>query len=210
MVMAAIGVGAIIATAITIVKIHDVQTAREFEKAKDVAVAGIQERIARNRRIREQPQPAELDRWQVEFLDSMVEYMRKKEEEQKQLRLRHKSADGLMVYIASPLRGDIENNLRRASAYCRAAMEAGAVPIAPHLYFVSFLDDTKPSERRTGMEMGLHMLRRCDELWVFGAPSEGMRAEIKLAKSLKKPIFYIPEETARQITKENSGEGGQP
>lgn len=104
-----------------------------------------------------------------------------------------------MVYIASPLRGDIENNLRKASAYCRAAMEAGAVPIAPHLYFASYLDDTKPSERRTGMEMGLHMLRRCDELWVFGVPSEGMQREIEFAQAIEIPVLYIPEATINEI-----------
>jgi len=62
--------------------------------------------------------------------------------------------------------------------------------------------------RAEGMAMGLHALRRCDELWVFGEPSEGMRAEIKLAKSLNIPILYIPEETTRQIAKGNGTEGG--
>lgn len=122
--------------------------------------------------------------------------------------LRYKPADGRMVYIASPLRGDIEGNLRKAAAYCRAATEAGVIPIAPHLYFSAFLDDRKPDERAEGMAMGLHALRRCDELWVFGEPSEGMRAEIKLAKSLNIPILYIPEETTRQIAKGNGTEGG--
>ena len=49
------------------------------------------------------------------------------------------------------------------------------------------------------MKMGLHILRMCDELWVFGCPSEGMRAEIELANSLKKPVLYIPEETIDEI-----------
>jgi len=49
------------------------------------------------------------------------------------------------------------------------------------------------------MAMGLHALRRCDELWVFGEPSEGMRAEIEFAQSLNISILYIPEETVRQI-----------
>lgn len=115
------------------------------------------------------------------------------------MQMKHRPTDGRMVYIASPLRGDIENNLRKASAYCRAAMEAGAVPIAPHLYFASYLDDTKPSERRTGMEMGLHMLRRCDELWVFGAPSEGMQREIEFANAIEIPVLYIPEATINEI-----------
>lgn len=113
--------------------------------------------------------------------------------------LPYKPNDGRMVYIASPMRGDIDGNLKKAAAYCHAAAEVGAVPIAPHLYFSSYLDDRVPEERTTGMEMGLHILKRCDELWVFGTPTEGMRAEIKLAKSLNIPILYIPEETINKI-----------
>ncbi len=113
--------------------------------------------------------------------------------------LPYKPNDGRMVYIASAMRGDIEGNLRKAAAYCHAAAEAGAVPIAPHLYFSAYLDDRVPEERAEGMEMGLHILKRCDELWVFGAPTEGMRAEIRLAESAKMPILYIPEETIKKI-----------
>ncbi len=113
--------------------------------------------------------------------------------------LPYKPDDGRIVYIASPMRGDIEGNLRKAAAYCHAAAEAGVVPIAPHLYFSAYLDDRNPDERTAGMSMGLHLLRKCDELWVFGTPSEGMRAEIKLAERLKKPVLYIPEETIKQI-----------
>lgn len=113
--------------------------------------------------------------------------------------LPYKPNDGRMVYIASAMRGDIEGNLKKAAAYCHAAAEAGAVPIAPHLYFSAYLDDRIPEERTAGMEMGLHILKRCDELWVFGTPTEGMRREIKLAESRHIPILYIPEETINKI-----------
>lgn len=113
--------------------------------------------------------------------------------------LPYKPNDGRMVYVASAMRGDIEGNLKKAAAYCHAAAEAGAVPIAPQLYFSAYLDDRVPEERAEGMEMGLHILKRCDELWVFGSPTEGMRAEIRLAESAKMPILYIPEETINKI-----------
>jgi hypothetical protein len=113
--------------------------------------------------------------------------------------LPYRPNDGRMVYIASAMRGDIEGNLKKAAAYCQAAAESGVIPIAPHLYFSSYLDDRIPEERAAGMEMGLQILKRCDELWVFGTPTEGMRGEIKLAKSLNIPILYIPEETINKI-----------
>lgn len=73
-----------------------------------------------------------------------------------------------LVYICSQLRGDIELNIRRANRYCRFAVTQSAVPIAPHIMFIGFLDDTIPEERQIGMTMGRELLSRCDELWVFG------------------------------------------
>ena len=117
----------------------------------------------------------------------------------KRLASNHK--DGRVVYIASPLRGDIEGNLKKATAYCAAAAEAGVTPIAPHLYFSYFLDDRIKEERVQGMEMGLALLDKCDELWVFGKPSKGMQGEIKRAEMLKIPIKYINQETINKILK---------
>ena len=91
-----------------------------------------------------------------------------------------------LVYICSPCRGDLEKNIEKAQHYCREAVELwdDVIPIAPHVYFTQFLDDTKPEERTAGMDMGLSLLAMCDELWVYGIenPSEGMRNEIKYAK----------------------------
>ena len=55
--------------------------------------------------------------------------------------LPYRPNDGRMVYIASAMRGDIEGNLKKAAAYCQAAAESGAIPIAPHLIktFKNFL-----------------------------------------------------------------------
>lgn len=113
--------------------------------------------------------------------------------------LPYKPKERRMVYIASAMRGDIEGNLKKAAAYCHAAVESGAVPIAPHLYFSAYLDDRIPEERVIGMEMGLDILRKCDELWVFGEPTEGMRGEIELAKRLKITTLYIPQQTINAI-----------
>ena len=62
-----------------------------------------------------------------------------------------------LVYICSPCRGDIEKNIEKAQYYCREAVELwdDVIPIAPHVYFTQFLDDTKPEERTAGMDMGL-------------------------------------------------------
>ena len=90
-----------------------------------------------------------------------------------------------LVYICSPCRGDYEKNIREARGYCEVVIKnyPDVVPIAPHVYFTQFLDDTNPTERSLGMEAGLALLDMCDEIWVYGLknPSAGMQAEIDYA-----------------------------
>lgn len=91
-----------------------------------------------------------------------------------------------LVYICSPYRGNVEENVKNARAYSLEAMmqHPDVLPIAPHLLFTQYLDDTDPKQRRIGLSAGLDLLSICDELWVYGEPSEGMAAEIRLAEEL--------------------------
>lgn len=93
-----------------------------------------------------------------------------------------------LVYVCSPLRGNIEKNIARAKDYCRSVIIAGYVPLAPHVA-LNVLDDNKPSERQTALALGQELLQRCDELWVFGnVVSMGMAAEIDLAQRINIPV----------------------
>lgn len=86
------------------------------------------------------------------------------------------------MYICSPYAGDTENNTAAARRYSRFAVEAGYIPIAPHLLFPQFLDDNNPTERELGLFFGNAIMSKCAEMWVFGDRiSEGMEAEIKRA-----------------------------
>ena len=97
-----------------------------------------------------------------------------------------------LVYICSPYRGNVEENTENARRYSlRAIIEhPDVIPIAPHLLFTQYLDDDDPEQRRIGLDAGLDLLSICDELWVYGLdnPSEGMAAEIAMAKELAIPI----------------------
>ena len=78
--------------------------------------------------------------------------------------------------------------------YSRFAVEAGYIPIAPHLLFPQFLDDNKPKERELGLFFGNAILSKCAEMWVFGDRiSEGMEAEIKRATWKGHRIRYFSE-----------------
>lgn len=93
------------------------------------------------------------------------------------------------VYICSPCKGhdgNREHNIIMAQEYCRLTMQIwpDVVPLAPHVYFTQFLDDSCKHERIMGMDAGIALLSLCSELWVFGMknPSEGMKREIEYAR----------------------------
>ena len=94
-----------------------------------------------------------------------------------------------MVYICSPLSGNIAANQRNAHRYCRSVVERGGIPLAPHLLFPQFMDDTSAEERDLAIFMDIVLLSKCSELWVFGERiSKGMSMEIEKAKRKGQPI----------------------
>jgi hypothetical protein len=97
-----------------------------------------------------------------------------------------------LVYICSPYSGDVDGNTEKARRYCRFAVDQGAIPIAPHLLFPQFMDET--TERDLAMFMDIVILSKCKELWVFGEPTAGMQNEIDYAEKKKMVIKYFKEE----------------
>ena len=77
-----------------------------------------------------------------------------------------------MVYICSAYSGDVEGNTEKARRYSRFAVDAGKIPIAPHLLLPQFMEEE--SERELAMFMDIAILSKCRELWVFGKPTAGM------------------------------------
>ena len=82
------------------------------------------------------------------------------------------------IFICSPLSGDIEYNINKAISLCRGIALGGNIPIAPHVYFTQFLFEGKEEERELGISFGLELLKLCDEMYVFGVTTKGMRREI--------------------------------
>lgn len=97
-----------------------------------------------------------------------------------------------MVYICSPLSGNITANQRNARHYCRFAVDSGCIPLAPHLYFPQFMDDGNGAERNLALFMDIVLLSKCDQMWVFGGRiSKGMSIEIEKAKRKGQPIRWF-------------------
>jgi hypothetical protein len=73
-------------------------------------------------------------------------------------------------------------------------VEAGYIPIAPHLLFPQFLNDADPNERQLGLFFGNVLMSMCAEVWVFGKTiSRGMAAEIKRARWKNYRLRYFDE-----------------
>lgn len=68
------------------------------------------------------------------------------------------------VFICSPYRGDVKGNTEKAREYCRTAYDKGCIPVAPHLLFPQFLNESNEQERASGIAMGLELLLDCDEV----------------------------------------------
>ena len=100
-----------------------------------------------------------------------------------------------LVYICSPYAGDVERNVNMARVYSRFAVRNTCIPIAPHLLYPQFMDDSIQVERELALFMGMVLLTKCEQVWVFGGIiSAGMRAEIQKAEKKNLPVRYFTEE----------------
>lgn len=108
------------------------------------------------------------------------------------------------VFVCSPFRGDVVRNTELARQYCRYVLLQGFAPFAPHLLYTQMLDDNAVHEREQGILAGIAWLEACDEIWVFGEPSEGMRKEISLAEAIGKPIIKLSPLAIEQAIEEKT------
>jgi hypothetical protein len=67
-------------------------------------------------------------------------------------------------------------------------LDEGHVPIVPFMLFDYYLLHTVPKE--TVREAFNNLIVRCDQMWVFGNMSLGLKVQIGIAKRLKKPVRY--------------------
>lgn len=76
-----------------------------------------------------------------------------------------------IVYIAHPISGDMEGNIKRVLAiYRELSIQNEVIPFAPYLVALQVLNDTVQAERKIGMLQNRAFFERnmIDELWVCG------------------------------------------
>lgn len=106
-----------------------------------------------------------------------------------------------LVYICSPFSSDPVGNTEKAKRYSRYAVDAGAIPFAPHLLLPLYMKEE--SERGLALFMDMVFLSKCDELWVFGDKiSSGMQAEIDKATRKNMKIRYFTDACCEKNTEQ--------
>ena len=92
----------------------------------------------------------------------------------------------------------------------KLVLDEGYVPLNPFMLFDYYLLHTVP--KQLVREAINNLLARCDEVWVFGTMSLGVKVQVGIAKRLKKPLrFYditdLPEQVYRISEKLAQEEG---
>lgn len=82
-----------------------------------------------------------------------------------------------------------KNNFYLREHIIKYILEKGCTPTCAFMMFSYFLLDTV--ERKKLIRANNDLIRRSDELWVFGEVSDGVEKEIKLAKKRGMPVHYF-------------------
>jgi dienelactone hydrolase len=93
----------------------------------------------------------------------------------------------MRVYVAHPFSDDVTGNVERVRAICRAVVDEGHVPIAPHLYLPTFIDEA--TERELALRLCIELVACCEALWFCGTRiTPGMEQEIAAAHARGIPV----------------------
>ena len=104
-----------------------------------------------------------------------------------------------IVYIAHPIGGDVEGNIKSVLKIVRElSIKNQVIPFAPYIVDVQALDDTDLEQRAIGFYHNwIHFHHGIiDEVWLYGQRvSDGMITEIGWAKELGIPVISKSEGT---------------
>lgn len=100
-----------------------------------------------------------------------------------------------LVFLAHPVRGDIQANLNKARSWFSfaASLIPGIVPVMNWIIECEVFADHNVEQRAASLARSCALATRCDELWLCGedwtSPSEGMRQEADAARATGVLIF---------------------
>lgn len=98
----------------------------------------------------------------------------------------------MLIYVAGPYRGDVEQNIQNAREVAIELWKLGHTVICPHANSAHM--DEAGIAHETFIEGDLKIIARCDALVVLPVfqDSEGTLQEIAYAERLRVPIYWYP------------------
>ena len=96
------------------------------------------------------------------------------------------------VYVCHPFGADPDGNVLAVLKISRSLVKGGDLPISPQMFIPAFVDER--TERELALSLCLELVAVCDELWVYGPVTAGMRREIRRAETLSIPVRYVTKE----------------
>lgn len=113
-----------------------------------------------------------------------------------------------LAFISSPYNGEDEeiiDNVKRARAMCRWAMDNGFAPFASHLIYTQFLDDRISEERKMGIEIGRAYMKNCSAVIRYvDRISEGTAGDAELLNSLCIREIQLTEDDIKEYYDKNT------
>ena len=107
-----------------------------------------------------------------------------------------------LVFIAHPITGNIEENIKDILKICKKVHTSDIIPIAPYLVAFQYLDNEIKDDKEKGVQANKVFFKRkiIDELWLCGDKiSKGMREEIRLSKENNIPIKCYNKELEKEL-----------
>jgi hypothetical protein len=99
------------------------------------------------------------------------------------------------VYLAHPLSGPVELNLRKAKAWYKWACDHYWPDHCFNAMWIvncEVYEDANQRDREIGMQRNYAHIRRCDELWLVGEEvSPGMELEASFARRCGIPVYNL-------------------
>lgn len=88
----------------------------------------------------------------------------------------------MLVFLESPLSGDVVRNIAYARACMRDSLSRGEAPLAAHLLYAQpgILDDTDPEQRELGMSAGF--------AWAMCAESTVVYSDLGISGGMREGI----------------------
>lgn len=98
----------------------------------------------------------------------------------------------MRVVIVSPYAGDVERNVRYATACMRDSLRRGEAPFASHMLYPLVLDDGVPDERELGIRAGnaWSWFGQLFAVYTDLGISPGMTADVEFTMRLQTPLVY--------------------